>query len=199
MERKRSSALWVWFALIPRPGILPAVVLLLLGQAAISIAGAQTLDSGFVYGGVTFGKRLEGAGRFGIGLDFRLTDHLDLGGEVGTIHKNDVGILGSGNLTYHFTRPRGRRRDQWDPFLVGGVSGARISGTSGLYLNLGGGVNYWLGPRWASARRIQGLPRRSGPGRLRRVPLRRDLPALSGIGYSKWLDANIGMCLLLVG
>jgi hypothetical protein len=145
MERKRSSALKV-------------LVLLLLGQAAISTARAQTLDSGFVYGGVTFGKRLEGAGRFGIGLDFSLTDHLDLGGEVGTIHKNDVGILGSGNLTYHFTRPRGRRRDQWDPFLVGGVSGARISGAGGLYLNLGGGVNYWLGRRWALRGEFKGYP-----------------------------------------
>jgi hypothetical protein len=97
---------------------------------------------------VTFGKNLNGAGRFGIGLDFRLSPKFDLGGEVGTIRKHDVGILGSGNLTYHFTGTRGRR-EEWDPFLVGGVSAARISGTSGLYLNLGADVNYWFSSRFA--------------------------------------------------
>jgi hypothetical protein len=78
---------------------------------------AQTLTTGYVYGGATFGKRLDGAGRFGIGLDFRLTPKVDLGGEIGSIHKNDVGILGSGNVTYHFTRGS-NGRDPWDPFLV---------------------------------------------------------------------------------
>ena len=129
-----------------------ALVALLAGAAA-----AQSLNEGFVYGGVTFGKHLEGAGRFGVGLDFGLTPHLDLGGEIGTIHKHDVGILASGNLTYHFTRSR-RRRDEWDPFLVGGLSGARISGTSGLYLNLGMGVNYWMSPRWALRGEFKGYP-----------------------------------------
>lgn len=135
-----------------------ALVLLLSvwSQAAMGRLNAQTLSSGFVYGGATFGKRLDGAGRFGVGLDFDLTPHLDLGGEIGTIHKRDVGILASGNLTYHFTRSR--RRQEWDPFLVGGVSGARISGTGGLYLNLGAGVNYWLGRRWALRGEFKGYP-----------------------------------------
>jgi hypothetical protein len=47
-----------------------------LSFAAMVFAGhlsAQTLSSGYVYGGATFGKRLDGAGRFGIGLEFRLT------------------------------------------------------------------------------------------------------------------------------
>jgi hypothetical protein len=118
---------------------------------------AQTLTTGFVYGGATFGKRLDGAGRFGIGLDFRISPHVDLGGEIGSIHKNDVGILASGNVTYHFTSARGRR-EQWDPFLVGGVSAARISGVSGLYANLGAGVNYWLGRRWALRGEFKGYP-----------------------------------------
>jgi hypothetical protein len=118
---------------------------------------AQSVTTGFVYGGVTFGKHLEGAGRFGIGLDFRLSPHFDLGGEIGTIHKHDVGILGSGNLTYHFTQARGRR-EEWDPFLVGGISAARISGTSGLYVNLGAGVNYWLSRRWALRGEFKGYP-----------------------------------------
>ena len=137
--------------------IIAVLIFVSLCGTASKQLSAQTLDSGFVYGGVTFGKRLDGAGRFGVGLDFRLTPHLDLGGELGTIHKKDVGILGSGNLTYHFTRPRGRRQE-WDPFLVGGVSGARISGTSGLYINLGAGVNYWVGRRWALRGEFKGYP-----------------------------------------
>jgi hypothetical protein len=132
------------------------VSLAFFGGAAGSRLNAQTLGTGFVYGGVAFSGGLDGAGRFGFGLDLHLTPKIDLGGEIGTIHKHDVGILASGNLTYHFTRPR--RRNQWDPFLVGGISGARISRTSGLYLNLGGGVNYWVGPRWALRGEFKGYP-----------------------------------------
>jgi hypothetical protein len=132
----------------------------LLTFAAMFFAGqlaAQSLSSGFVYGGATFGKRLDGAGRFGVGLDFRLTPHVDLGGEIGTIHKNDVGILGSGNVTYHFSGARGRR-EEWDPFLGGGISAARIGGVSGLYVNLGAGVNYWLNRRFALRGEFKGYP-----------------------------------------
>jgi hypothetical protein len=129
-----------------------ALIAVLAGGAC-----AQSLSEGFVYGGVTFGKHLEGAGRFGVGLDFGLTPHLELGGEIGTIHKHDVGVLASGNLSYHFNRSS-RRRDEWDPFLVGGLSGARISGTSGFYLNLGAGVNYWFSPRWAFRGEFKGYP-----------------------------------------
>ena len=116
---------------------------------------AQTLSTGFVYGGATFGGRLDGAGRFGMGLDFRLAPHVDLGGEIGTIHKRGAGILASGNLTCHFNRPG---REEWDPFLVAGVSGARISGSGGLYLNLGAGMNYWVGRRWALRGEFKGYP-----------------------------------------
>lgn len=145
-----------------RGGILPIRILVVMtltlcSEATVGLLSAQTVSSGFVYGGATFGKRLDGAGRFGVGLDFRLTPQFDLGGEVGTIHKKDVGILASGNLTYHFTRPRSRR-EEWDPFLAGGVSGARISGTGGLYVNLGAGLNYWLGHRWALRGEFKGYP-----------------------------------------
>jgi hypothetical protein len=118
---------------------------------------AQDVTSAFVYGGVTTGKHLDGAGRFGVGVDFRLAPHFDLGGEIGTIHKKDVGVLASGNLSYHFSRPR-QRHEEWDPFLTGGVSGAHISGTGGLYLNLGAGVNYWFRPRWALRGEFKGYP-----------------------------------------
>jgi hypothetical protein len=116
----------------------------------------QTVTDGFVYGGVAFGKRIDDAGRFGVGLNFHLAPQFDLGGELGTIHKKDVGILGSANLSYHFNRPR--QREEWDPFLVGGVSAARISGTGGLYLNLGAGANYWLARRWALRGEFKGYP-----------------------------------------
>ncbi len=136
---------------------IAALALMSFSGAAVNRLNAQTLSSGFVYGGVTFGEHIDGAGRFGVGLDFQLSPQFDLGGELGTIHKRDVGVLGSGNLTYHFTRPRGRR-EEWDPFLVGGLSVARLSGTGGLYLNLGAGVNYWLSRRFALRGEFKGYP-----------------------------------------
>jgi hypothetical protein len=134
------------------PGRIAAI---LFALGSMYVLPAQTFSSGFVYGGATFGKHLDGAGRFGTGLDFHLTPRLDLGGEIGTIHKHDVGILASGNLTFH---PNGRVRREWDPFLVGGISGARISGVGGLYVNLGAGVNYWIDRRWALRGEFKGYP-----------------------------------------
>lgn len=129
----------------------------ILSGGVVSKLDAQTLSTGYVYAGATFGERLDGAGRFGFGLDFNVAPHFDIGGEIGTIHKNDVGILASGNLTYHFNR-MSRRSEAWDPFLVGGVSAAHISGTGGLYMNLGAGVNYWFGRRWALRGEFKGYP-----------------------------------------
>ena len=128
-------------------GIIVLVVLLVGGPAARSLS-AQSLSSGFVFAGATFGSHpLDGAGRFGVGLDFHLASHFDLGGEVGTIFKSDVGVLGSANLSYHFTRSR--RHEEWDPFLVAGVSAGRFAGTGGAWFNLGAGLNYWLTHRVA--------------------------------------------------
>ena len=138
-----------------RMAVVPALIL--LSVASADRLNAQTVSSGFVYGGATFGKRLDGAGRFGVGVDFRVAPQFDLGVEIGTIHKKDVGVLASGNLTYHFSRPS-RSREEWDPFLSGGVSGARISGVGGLYLNLGAGVNYWLWRRFALRVEFKGYP-----------------------------------------
>ena len=121
--------------------IVLLAIVVVIGQPLVGPLTGQTLSTGFVYGGVAFGKRIDEAGRFGGGLEFHLAPHVDVGAELGTIQKNDVGILASANLSYHFTR-LSRRKEEWDPFLVGGVSAARISGTGGLYLNLGAGVNY---------------------------------------------------------
>jgi hypothetical protein len=124
---------------------IAALALAVFSQATVErLNAAENVTSGFVYAGGTFGS-IPGAGRFGIGVDFRLAPQFDLGCEVGLIAKTDVGILGSGNLTYHFIR----RRAGWDPFLVGGVSGARFGGVNGLYVNLGAGTNYWVAGRWA--------------------------------------------------
>lgn len=130
-----------------RPQSFFLLIVLLAGSAGGAVH-AQTLSSGFVFAGATFGGHpLDGAGRFGMGLDFRLSSQVDLGGEVGTIFKNDVGILGSANLSYHFTRSH--RRQPWDPFLVGGVSAGRFAGAGGAWINLGAGVNYWFARRAA--------------------------------------------------
>jgi hypothetical protein len=121
--------------------VLLLAVLLFGGPAAMALR-AQTLTTGFVFAGATFGSHpMDGTGRFGVGLDFQLAPHFDLGGEVGTIIKNDVGMLGSANLSYHFSRS-GQHED-WDPFLVAGVSAGRFAGNGGAWMNLGGGVNYW--------------------------------------------------------
>jgi hypothetical protein len=124
------------------------LTIVLFALPAMQVVHAQTLSSGYVFAGATFGSQpMNGAGRFGMGLDFRLTSHFDLGGEIGTIFKNDVGVLGSANLSYHFTRPQ--RHERWDPFLVIGVSAARFAGSGGAWMNLGAGVNYWLTHRAA--------------------------------------------------
>ena len=135
---------------------IPILIAVLLAGSAGALS-AQSVTTGYVYAGVAVGGHLEGAGRFGVGVDFRLAPHFDLGGEIGTIFKNsNVGILGSGNLSYHFVRSN--QREAWDPFLVGGVSAAHLGGASGIYLNLGAGVNYWVGRRWAVRGEFKGYP-----------------------------------------
>jgi hypothetical protein len=132
-------------------GLGIALFTLFVGSAAAQVT------TGYVYAGPAFGGHLDGAGRFGVGLDFRIASQFDLGGELGTIFKDsNVGILASGNVTYHFTHAR--RREAWDPFLVGGISGAHLAGAGGAYLNLGAGVNYWVGRRWAIRAEFKGYP-----------------------------------------
>jgi hypothetical protein len=132
------------------------IALLFLASGALVSLHSQSFSNGYVYGGATFGKHLDGAGRFGAGFNFTASRQVDLGVEVGTIHKHDVGILGSGNLSYHVNRSH--PSEEWDPFLVAGVTAARISGVSGLYVNLGGGVNYWMIRRWGLRGEFKGYP-----------------------------------------
>ncbi len=124
--------------------ITAILALVILSGAVSERLKAQGVSAGYVFAGGTFGS-IEGAGRFGAGLDFHVAPHLDLGGEIGLIDKTNVGLVASGDVTYHFSR----RRAGWDPFLTGGVSGARIYGLSGAYVNLGAGANYWVAHRIA--------------------------------------------------
>lgn len=146
---RRGTRVLVWFAA------------LLCTAGATNRLSAQTLDSGYVFVGPAFENRLDGAGHLGGGLDFRLAPRVDLGGEIGALFKNDVGILASANLGYHFSTPA---RKEWDPFVTAGVSGARISGRGGFYVNLGGGVNYWVTNRWALRGEFRAYPGGQGLG-----------------------------------
>ena len=146
-EKKRSNRWIRVFALL-------AVVA--AGPGWLGRLHAEGVTSGYVYAGDTFGHRIDGAGRFGFGFDFSVAPHFDVGAEIGTIVKSDVGIMGSGNVSYHFDRPR--RGEQWDPFLVMGLSAAHFAGSSGLYVNLGGGVNYWVSRRWALRGEFKAYP-----------------------------------------
>ncbi len=98
-------------------------------------------------------NQLDGAGHVGGGLDSRLAP-VDLGGEIGALFKNDVGILASANLDLHFST----REHGWDPFATAGVSGARISGTGGFYFNLGGRVDYCVTDHWALRGEFKAYP-----------------------------------------
>lgn len=131
------------------------LAIFLCGAGAVDRLNAQTIDSGYVFAGPAFVNRLDGAGHVGGGLDFRIAPRLDLGGEIGALFKNDVGILASANLGFHFFTPT---HERWDPFVTAGVSGARISGLGGFYFNLGGGVNYWVTDHWALRGEFKAYP-----------------------------------------
>lgn len=77
-----------------------------------------------------------------------MAPQFDLGGELGTIHKKDVGILGSANLS-SISIDWLRKGKNGIPFSSAAYQRPRVSGAGGLYLNLGAGVNYWLARRWA--------------------------------------------------
>lgn len=173
-----------------RVSVVLALSLIVYSGAAVSRLNGQTIDTGFVYGGAAFENRLDGAGRFGAGLDFRLAPQFDLGGELGAIFKNDVGILASANLTYHFTRPN-RRKERGMGSVFGRRSFRRPHLRHGWVLCQSGRRNKLLVEQsLGAARGIQGIPRRTGPGRIRRIPLRRHIPALSRLEGFRGLSSS---------
>jgi hypothetical protein len=97
---------------------------------------------GYVFTGVAFnGPGTDAAFRYGVGGDFTIAPFVTAGAEIGGIRDNGNGIVGSVNLGIH---PRRHAASGLDPFLTCGFTGVRVGGDSGVYVNLGGGANYWL-------------------------------------------------------
>lgn len=83
-----------------------------------------------------------GGFRYGLGGAWAIAPRVTAGVEIGGIRKHGNGMIGSGNLGFHFRQdPMGL-----DPFITGGFTYARLGG-NGFYVNLGGGANYWFRPR----------------------------------------------------
>ncbi|MEN6537161.1 MAG: hypothetical protein ABFD60_07215 [Bryobacteraceae bacterium] len=121
--------------------LLPVVLLLVASPA-------YTQTHGYGFAGIGIGDDMPGNGalRYGLGGNWAVIPNLTLGGELGGYHKDSRGgIIASGNVGIHF---RGTAPTGLDPFVTGGITGARIGDErSGRYANLGGGLNYWFRPR----------------------------------------------------
>lgn len=84
-----------------------------------------------------------GGFRYGLGGSWSIAPRVAANAEIGGINKHGSGMIGSGNLSFHFKQdPMG-----FDPFLTGGFSYVRMYSRNGYYVNLGGGANYWFRPR----------------------------------------------------
>ena len=117
-------------------------------------AYAQT--HGYGMAGFTAGEgALEKTFRYGVGGGWSLAPYVLAGGEVGGIQDAGAGVVVSGNVSAHF-RPRADTGP--DPFVTGGVSGVRFRGETGLFANIGGGMNYWLGPHIGLRAEFRGYP-----------------------------------------
>jgi hypothetical protein len=109
----------------------------LIAACAIPTMAQRSFGYGFI-GGTVGGPGKDGAFRYGLGVEAYVAPRFTLGGEVGGIGAH--GVLGSGNVSYHVhTATR-----ELDPFVTGGISGAWLHGSTGAYVNLGGGFNYWF-------------------------------------------------------
>lgn len=93
-----------------------------------------------------------GAFRYGIGGSWAVAPHVTAGGEVGGIGS---GLLASANAGVHLRR---RAEQGFDPFFTIGITGVRSGGENGVYLNIGGGTNYWLHSRIGVRVEIRGYP-----------------------------------------
>ncbi|MCC6860697.1 MAG: hypothetical protein IT158_19170 [Bryobacterales bacterium] len=134
------------------------ISLLLLLAGLTFGAGHGFAQQSFGYGflGGTFGGRgIGGAFRYGMGGEWAVAPRVMLGAEVGGIEKDGSGVVASANAAYHIpVRSYGNRLD---PFVTGGVSIAHLRDT-GLFLNLGGGVNYWFQRRLGFRVELRGYP-----------------------------------------
>ena len=129
--------------------------LLTLTLAMLSASYALAQESyGYGFSGGAFGGHggLDGAFRYGIGGEARLAPLVTAGGEIGGISQNGTGVLASGNVSVHIPAPR-----SIDPFVTGGFSVGH-KGETGLWVNLGGGVNYWFQHRLGVRGEFRGYP-----------------------------------------
>ena len=95
---------------------------------------------------------MDGAFRYGLGGEARLAPLMTAGGEIGGISQDGAGILASGNVSVHI--PAG---SHIDPFVTGGFSVGHKRET-GLWVNIGGGVNYWFQRRVGVRAEFRGYP-----------------------------------------
>ena len=143
-----------------KPGMVSSVrtfaLLSVLGAACTLPLPAQTHGYGFLGG--TFAGTPEGAFRYGIGGEGRVAPRVTLGGEIGGINKKNFGgVVLSGMATFHpSVSSRGNR---WDPFLGGGLTFAPDGDGPGMFLNIGGGVNYWWQRNFGFRFEIRGYPK----------------------------------------
>jgi hypothetical protein len=138
-----------------RQHILYCFLLCACATTAAPCAFAQSYGYGFV--GATIGDQTPGNGafRYGIGGSWAVIPRVALGGDVGGIRDGGSGVIASGNLSLHL---RGRVESGFDPFFTGGITGARFGRETGVYGNIGGGMNYWVRPRLGVRVEFRGYP-----------------------------------------
>ena len=131
---------------------LPLLTLTLAMLSASYALGQESYGYGFIGGAFGGHGGLDGAFRYGIGGEARLAPLVTAGGEIGGISQNGTGVLASGNVSVHIPAPRAI-----DPFVTGGFSVGH-KGETGLWVNLGGGVNYWFQHRLGVRGEFRGYP-----------------------------------------
>ena len=125
----------------------PLLFSLLFAILAPCAAQAQR-SLGYAFAG--FGNETGYSAYFhpGIGGDWVSSRGFGLGGEVGTVLGRRRGapklVLLSGNGSYHVAL----ENTIFDPFATAGVTVATAGGGADLLWNWGGGVNWWLRPRF---------------------------------------------------
>ncbi|MBI1352729.1 MAG: hypothetical protein GC160_00175 [Acidobacteria bacterium] len=120
-----------------RRGILPALLF-----SIACLPGLQAQSHGYGFVGSTIGDApLDGAFRYGLGAAWAVFPHVTFGGEIGRVKSNGGGLIASGNVGVHLRR---RAASGFDPFVTGGLTGAKVYGETAAWTNVGGGVNYWF-------------------------------------------------------
>ena len=136
-----------------RPFLL-IVVAVLLG----SLQSVYGQSHGYGFAGAMIGGNkgsVQSAFRYGIGGGWAVAPHVTVGGEVGGVQKDGIDAMVSVNVGVHFRR---RVETGFDPFVTGGITGARFGGESGILRNIGGGINYWFRPRVGFRTEFRGYP-----------------------------------------